>query len=267
LESKLGEGSFNKAMVAAELSKIGDKNIALELVSTDLNQVDDLELLTKFAQFESQTARKNRDAATRSALRSAGIQVGKEDDLKEVLANLDDDDKISIEAKAKEKRIIVKSAIDNVQIPEYIDPITKLNKDFEQRKTRTAELEGKWGEAMTSLESSFDKLTFKDTDFEFQIPEEEKSILKDFIRVASKQEIVPNEANKLMILQKAKQAIRDNNFDKIMQGRDAYNAAKIKKELDAAHHNLSPLETDKVIIVDNESSEAQSKFRKQMGLK
>ncbi len=262
-ESKLGEGSYKKALVASELSKIGDKSIALELVSSDLDQVDDLELITKFSQFESQTARKNPDAAVRSALKRAGIQVSKEDDLKEVIENLDADDKISIEAEAKKIRSTLKTAIDNVQMPEYVDPITKLKNDFEQKQIKTTELQGKWEEAKTSLKNSFDKITFKDVDFEFEIPEQDKEILNDFLRVASKQGIEPNDANKLMILNKAKQAIRDQNFEKIVNALKTKIESDIEKKLEAKYKNLTPLQTDRIPIDDAKTKEAQSSLRRQ----
>jgi hypothetical protein len=266
-ESKLGEGSYKKAMVAAELAKIGDKNIALELVSNDLDSVGDLELLTKFAQFESQYARKNQDAALRSALKSAGIQVSKEDDLKEVIENLDDDDRIMIESKAREKRSVLKNAIDNVQLPEYIDPITKYKNDYEQKQTKTAELKGKWDETMISLKGSLDKISFKEVDFEFEIPEADKVILNDFIRVASQQGREPNDAQKAEVIQRAKDAIFDKHRTEIMKSYKAKIENDVKKQKDAEHHNLSPLTTEKVIFTDAKSEEASSALRKQMGLK
>lgn len=267
-EKQLGEGSLKTAIAAVNLAKDkdGDKNIALELVSS-LDKVDGLEFLAKYAQFESQTARKNPEAALRSALKSAGIQINKDDDLKDVLANLDDDDKISIESKVKERKNSIKSVIDNTQIPEYIDPIRKLNIDFEQKKSKEAELKVKWDGTMTSLQSSFDKITFPDVDFEFEIPKEEFDILADEVKKAVYSGLEPNEANKQMILTKAKAAIWAKNWPTVMQAYKTKIETSKEKELEAKHKNLKPLDLERTVIQEADNSSARSALMKNLKIK
>lgn len=259
-----GEDNYRKIVLVNELGKHGDRDTASRLVSSDLDKMEDLDVLSLFTQYQTPRLA-GKDKTTKDVILSdLGIETEGLD-----FNNLELDDKQAgrLAIKAAEVRDKIKSAINGVQVPTVENPLREKYNEFEQRKTRTEELKGKWNETMTSLQSSFNKITFDESGFEFEIPEEEKSILKDFINAASKQGIEPNEANKQMILQRAKDAVEDRNRLKIRLAYKAKIEADIKSQKDAEHHNLQPLNTDKVIPDNKNSTEAEMALRRQMNLK
>jgi hypothetical protein len=262
-----GEENYKKTIVAQELGRNGDPTIATKFVFGDRSKMDAIETLSLFAQYQDSSLVGDSDTATRTALRQLGIPIDRNTDLKEALDSLEKEDKSIINIRAKEIKGIVDKAIAGVPIPEISNPLKQLFDKTEQRKTKAAELKGRWDETITSLQSSLDKITFKDADFEFEIPEADKAILNEFIRVASLQGREPNDAQKAEVIQRVKDAIYDKRRSEIMQAFRAKIETDVKKQKDAEHHNLSPLTTDKVVIEDAKSKEAESSLRKQMGLK
>lgn len=261
-----GIENYKKTVIINELSKHGDPNIAAKVVGMDRSKVDSLTMLSLYAEYQAPILVGDTESSTRAALRQIGIVIDKEDNLKEAIENLSKEEKAIIDMKAREIKTAIDASISRVEIPEIKDPLKQIYEKVNQQKTKFADTKAKWDETMTSLQSSFDKISFKDVDFDFEISEEDKSVLNDFLRVASQQGLEPNEANKQMVIQRAKDAIWDKHRAKIMQSFKAKIEADVKKAKDSEHHNLKPLTTEKIPLDNEKTKEASMSLRKQMKL-
>jgi hypothetical protein len=261
-----GIDNYKKTVIINELSKRGDPNIAAKVVGMDRSKVDSLTMLSLYAEYQAPILVGDTEASTRAALRQIGIVIDKEDNLKEAIENLSKEEKAIIDMKAREIKTAIDASISRVEIPEIKDPLKQIYDKVNQQKQKFADTKAKWDETMTSLQGSFDKISFKDVEFDFEISEEDKSVLNDFIRIASQQGSEPNEANKQMVIQRAKDAIWDKNRVKIMQAFKAKIEADVKKAKDSDHHNLKPLTTEKIPLDNEKTKEAAMSLRKQMKL-
>jgi hypothetical protein len=259
-----GIDNFKKNEIIKELSKYGDPNIASKVVNMDRSKINSLEILSLYAEYQAPILIGDTEASTRAALRQIGIVIDKNDDLKDALENLGKEEKALIDMKAREIKNLIDTSISKVQIPEIKNPLKQIYDKVDQQKVKFTDTKAKWDETMTSLQNSFDKISFKDVEFEFEIPDEDKNVLNDFLRVASQQGLEPNEANKQMVIQRAKDAIWDKNRVKIMQAFKAKVESDVKKAKDVEHHNLKPLTTEKIPLDDGKTKEAAMNLRKQM---
>ncbi|MBN1683744.1 hypothetical protein JW865_09365 [Candidatus Bathyarchaeota archaeon] len=260
-----GEENYRKYKIAEELGKtIGFDNAAR--VVSGLDNLDQFEIIELYNKFRSPGITSNKKIEREIALEEIGFDIDSVEDIFNV--ELDEKQQRKLDLKVLDIKDQLNKAISEVEVPEFKNPLKGRVEQLEERKSNSEKLKLQWeSEARTQLEASLDKLTFSDTDFEFDINQEDKVIIDAFITEASKRGKEPNEANRQMILEKAKEYVRDKNFNKIMKSFESHLRHKLEKEYDEKSKNLTPLGTDKTLISDAGSADFESALRKSLNLR
>lgn len=256
-----GEENYRKFAIAKELEKTIGTDAAFKVVG-GIDNLDPFETIELYNKFRAPGMTSNKKIEREIVLEEIGVNL---DDVEDIFnVELSEKQKRKLELKVLDIKGQLNKAMSDIDVPVFDNPLKSRIQKLDERKANTEKLKTQWTTEAKTLEASLDKLSFKDVDFDFDIPVEDKKIIDVFINEASKLGIEPNDANKLTILSKAKEAIRDKNFDNIFKAYKSNLRFKLEKEFDAKYHNLTPLNTDKQIVQSGDSSQFESALRRNL---
>lgn len=262
-----GEENYKKMFVAnALVNKSTDRkvqNIAIDLVSSDLDKIDDLDFLSQLTQLQTPKLAGKDKIAKEVILAELGVDTTDLD-----LNNLELDDKQMgrLAIKAAEGRNKIRTSIEKVEVPKAVNPINDIITKFDQEKEKSEELKVQWKEAETPFKESLTKLDFPDYGFEFEIKEDVTPIINEYLNSAARKGIEPNEANKQKVLTAIQEEIWSRDRKKILAAMKTHIEATVKAELEKKYENREPLSTPSTPVLTDEQSTAQGKYKTILGL-
>ena len=258
-----GEENYKRITIANALAKKGDRSMAMKLVSTDLDAMSDLDVMSLFTQYQAPKLAGKDKIAKEAILSDLGIDTSELD-----FNNLELDDRQTgrLAIKAAEVRDKIRDAIEKVEIPIIENPIKSIETKFDEEKTKTEELKNKWKEAENRLKGSLTKLSFPNYGFDFEIKEDVSSVINEYLTAAAGKGWEFNEANEQKILKAIQEEIWKRDRSKILTALDTHIRETVTAELQKKYENREPLSAPNTPVLNDEKSAAQELYRRTVGI-
>lgn len=222
----LSKPLLKQAFVASQLQEKypdRDKNVLAELAMSDIDKIDDLEII----------ARERKMDGSKSSVENikAVIKKGLGIDPEQKPEEWDDLTKTELEIKATDARKRIKQLLSGIELPKVV-----TKEEREATLAKALDEKKKQAEPFKEIFKKFD--TYKNGDFEFTVPDEFKSKTDDlFENMFVKGGLDINEGN-LATAELIKKALFVEEYlPKMLEVRDKVTLAKAKEETDKLLHN------------------------------
>jgi len=266
-----GKDNYRKLQIATELAKSGDRTMAMELVSSDLDKVHDLDLMGKFAQYKTPGLDGGLKGGIEAYLESIGVNTDDIEDwntAKELFEKLPSKKRSVVQLKAAELRDSLKKSIQSVNVPDAENPITEIISKYDEQTKNIEALQGQWNqkEVMTQITDSLKKLPLPKYGFDFEIKEDVSQIVNDYLASAARRGVQPDEAGRLKVLKAIQEEIFSRNRYQIIDAIVSHKEAEIRAELQKKYENKTPISTPQAPKLDDAAKAANAQWRKVVGV-
>lgn len=237
-------------LTAQKMGQGKDFGVVQKIIRSDLNQMDDLDVLSLKDQYDIPRYAGKDDKAKRAILGDLGIDTSGDFQLDHYKESLSEEQELKLARMAHQAREAFNQGKANVQLPEKVDYKVKIQEKLKQRQDHFNELGQKWNDVSPKIADTMGQIKFVDKndkgevvdDFSYDIDQEFRSEIPTYVsNYAMTNNVEPTPENVKGITELLFNAYKVANWDTIMRSARNQARTQVREQLDKERFNGQPI--------------------------
>jgi hypothetical protein len=245
------DDEYRNFLIAQKMGAGKDFGVVQKIIRSDLNQMDDLDVLSLRDQYDIPKWAGRDDRVKKALLEELGVDVNdaefKLENYKNVLTEEQD---LKLSRQAHQAREMFNQNKSNVQIPQKVDYKQKIQDKLKQREDHFNQLNQKWGETTNRIVEVSNQIKFVDKndkgevidEFAYDVdPEFKKDIPEIVNNYALQNNVEPTPENVKAVTDLLLNAYKVANWDKMLRAARNEARTQVREQLDKERFNGQPI--------------------------